>query len=103
MRRSVDSATVVPTYPLPVGTTGHAFDPGRIVQVPPHRLAEATLKCLLWSPAEFPLDLARIDRVASVVAGPVLHERDEIGVPLAVSPGSQLIEDDADALHHVEI
>src|SRR6266516_2609832 len=103
MRSSVTSDTVVLAQPLPVGTTSHAFDPIPIIQVPLYRLTNATCKSLLGSPAEVPLDLARIDRVASVVPGPVLHEGDQIGVRLAVCPGSQLIEDHAHALHHVEI
>jgi hypothetical protein len=51
-----------------------------VVEVPAHGLAQAGLEGLLRPPAELALDLARVDRVAPVVAGPVGDVRDEAAV-----------------------
>src|SRR5436190_19709454 len=47
-------------------------------QVPPDGFAKAGFKRVRRMPAEFPLDLGRVNGVTAVMAGPVLDERDEL-------------------------
>src|SRR6266446_5224714 len=59
--------------PLPIAPTGHFADPLFVLQVPLHGLANSGFKCFQRTPAEFPLNLARVHGVTPVVARPVLH------------------------------
>ena len=56
------------------------FAPGAIGQIPLHGFAQPAGKSLLRHPAEFALDLARINGVAQIVTGAILHKDDEIAV-----------------------
>src|SRR5262245_36611948 len=83
--RRPDLSAVLAGVELPVGAAAGLFHPRRVVLVPPHRLGQAALPRLRRPPAQLALDLARVDRVAAVVAGPVLHEADQ-GARLAQGP-----------------
>src|ERR1051325_5059857 len=56
----------------------HRLHPLLIVEIPTHRFANALFELVRGNPAEFLLNLARVDRVTAVVAGTVLHERDQL-------------------------
>ena len=70
MQRSARRSS--PLHPLAVGAALHVGDPVGVVEVPLHGLADAGLEGLGRAPAELALDLARVDRVAPVVAGAVV-------------------------------
>lgn len=63
-------------YPLAVCATLNTDYLLRAYQVLLHGLADAGLKGFGRLPAEFPLDIARVEAVAPVVAGAVLHVGD---------------------------
>src|SRR5690606_1761292 len=96
-------AAILLAHPLPVLATRDAFHPLGVVEEPLHRLAQPRLERLLRPPAELALDLARVDRVAAVVSGPVLHERDELVVARATRARTQLVEDPADRADDLEV
>jgi hypothetical protein len=73
-----------------------------VVEVPAHGLAQAALEGLLRPPAELALDLARVDRVAPVVAGPVGDVRDQAAVR-TWRIGSHLVEQGADGLDDLDV
>ena len=62
--------------PLPVGAAGDLFHPVFIFQIPFDGLAHTGLETLARLPSQFALDLARVDGIATVVAGTVLHKGD---------------------------
>src|ERR1700691_5283678 len=75
--RRCNSHRVVRLNPLPVPSAGHRTHPLFMLQIPPHRFANSTLKCFLWLPSQFALNLGRIHRVPPVVTWPVLHKSDQ--------------------------
>ena len=75
--------------------------PGLVVEVPTHGFLQGLLKGLGRRPADLGLRLARIDRVAAVVAGTVGDERDQILVRSVLRP--QPVEGGAERLHHGEV
>ena len=54
--------------------------PGAVLEVPGHGLAEAFGEGRARPPPELPGELGRVDRIASIVAGPIRDERDELAV-----------------------
>ena len=60
--------------------------PFGIGQVPLYGLADAGFKGFVWLPTEFALDLAGVDGVAPVVAGPV---PDQVEGVLRLAEGAQ--------------
>src|SRR5258705_8030619 len=83
--RVVGSPFVLEGDPVAVRACGDIADPILIVQIPADRLAQARVETLARRPAEVAPDLAGVDRVAPVVARPILHEGDlpRIGTPVA--------------------
>src|SRR5688572_20375385 len=61
----------------PIAAVQDALPPGAVFEIPVNRLLESRRKRLLRPPAERALDLAGIDRVAAVVPGAILYERDQ--------------------------
>ena len=64
---------VVGMHPVLVGARRHFFHPRLVVEVPLHGFAQPARKRLLGTPAQFPFQLTRIDRVAAVVARAILR------------------------------
>src|SRR5207302_3532103 len=75
----------------------HRVAPCLVIEVPAHGLANAGGEGLPRRPAELALDLGGIDRIAPVVAEPVLHEGDEVGV-FALLAGQRFLKKIADGL-----
>lgn len=67
---------VVAVEPLAILAAGDLVDPVHVFEVPLHGLAQAGLESCLWFPSEFVTDLARVERIAPVMAGTVLYEGD---------------------------
>src|SRR5688572_8089851 len=66
------------TDPLqPIAAVENALPPRAVLEVPVNRFLEPCRERLLRPPAERPLDLAGINRVAAVVPGAILHEGDQ--------------------------
>src|SRR6267142_1809392 len=61
-----------------LGLLENRLHPFLVLDIPPHRLANPFLELVRRRPAEFLLNLARVDRVAAVVARAVLHERNQL-------------------------
>src|SRR6478752_1093797 len=53
----------------------HLLAPVAVVEIPSHRFAQPRLEGPLGGPFELAADFRRVDRVASIVAGPVGDER----------------------------
>src|SRR5262249_32899303 len=69
----------------------HAFAPVAIVEVPAYRESHAGLEVVARLPCELAPDLARVDRVATVVSGAILDERLERGVALRGAGAERLV------------
>src|SRR5690606_40622355 len=67
------SSCVLPCDPVLIVAAGRPHHPGTIVEIPSYVLPEARFEGFARLPAEFPPELRRIDRIAAVVAGTVLH------------------------------
>src|SRR3979411_1797297 len=67
-------------HPLAITAAGDITDPVFVFKIPADRFADAALKRLQRMPVQFALDFAGVHRVPAVVAGAVLHERDELAV-----------------------
>src|SRR5579871_1384605 len=72
------SSRVVGRNPMTVTSAGDVSHPFFILKIPAHRLAESGFKGFFRLPTQFPFDLASIDRIAAIMARPVLHVRNEI-------------------------
>src|SRR5437016_13467516 len=66
--------------PVAIASGCDFLHPGIIFQIPPHGLSNAALERLTRLPAQVALNLSGIHRVAAIVAGAILHERDQISV-----------------------
>src|SRR5579863_4798407 len=55
----------------------HARTPSLVGKIPVHGLGDAGFETFALAPAQFALELARVDRVAPVVTGPVLDVVDK--------------------------
>ena len=76
----------------------------QVFQIPRNCLANAARKALLRLPSQLGSDLAAVDGVAPVVAGTILHIRDQFTPGTRTQfVGTQFIEDVADRLHHRDI
>src|SRR5690606_10953410 len=60
-----------------IGAAGNAVDPQAVRQIPRDGRREPLFECPKRLPAEFPANLAGIDRVAPIVARPIGHKIDE--------------------------
>ena len=61
-----------------VDSLSQRLPPFLVIQVPKHGFSKAGLESLQCSPAEFFLDLGRINRVAPVVTRPVRNKADQL-------------------------
>ncbi|KFB66919.1 MAG: hypothetical protein CAPSK01_003858 [Candidatus Accumulibacter vicinus] len=78
-------------------------NPVLILEIPLYGLADTGVEGFRRFPAQFPLDLAGVDGVAAIVAGPVGDIADLFVVGLAVGTWSKLVEQRADRVYDVEI
>jgi hypothetical protein len=66
--------------PVAIAARRYVLHPVGIVEIPSDRLANAAFERFGRPPAKFSLDLAGIDRVASVVARPIGYEGDLVAI-----------------------
>ena len=97
------SAPVLFADPVLVGAAGDVGNPGLVVEIPLHCLADAGLEGLGRLPAEFPFELAGVDGVATVVAGAVLHVGNLFLVRFAVGTWAEFVEDGAQGMDDVKV
>src|SRR5574337_1012026 len=71
------SASPLPQPFHPVTAIQHALHPRLVVEIPVHGAGDAGFEIHTRLPAELALQLRRVDRVAAVVAGAILHELDQ--------------------------
>src|SRR5665213_2468195 len=93
-------AAVMMRDPLAVVAARRGGKPLRVGEVPGERAAHSAGKSLGGLPAELATDLARIDRVAAIVARAVGDERHQLRV---IAAGPQLGQQVAERAHHVEV
>src|SRR5690606_17938627 len=84
-----------------IDTVAQRAPPPLVLNVPAHRLLDAGVEVFLRAPAELGLELGSIDCIARVMARAV---SDELNQPVVRSPlWLHLVEDLADAAHHVDV
>src|SRR5208283_1625113 len=93
---------IVRGNPLPVVPARHIPHPGFILKIPANRLPNPALERFLRLPSQFAFDLAGVHGIAPVVAGTILHVRDECP-PGAFRTWRKLIHQVADRLHDFDI
>src|SRR5258708_16107833 len=82
--RGTGALAIVECDPVAICITGDIRNPFLILEVPTDRLAQAALERFLRLPAKLAFDLARINPVAPVVPGPIVHERDFLPIGFSV-------------------
>src|SRR5262250_443957 len=88
LRAFVSSWQVQSSQPEPLPIVAprlHVFAPLEVLEVPLRGLREAVLERVARRPPELTADLRRVDRVPSIVSGPIGHE----GFQLAVAPAAE--------------
>ena len=73
--------------PLFVGSGGDVLNPSLVVEVPLDGFADACIEGLGRFPAEFAVDLGRVDGVAAVVTGAISDIGNLLLVALPIIPG----------------
>src|SRR5690606_8162927 len=86
-----------------VGAVQNALGPVGVGEVPVDSRGNAVLEGHGRGPAELVADLARIDRVATVMARAVAHEGDLAGARLAVLARAAFGKQAADGLHDLDV
>src|SRR5207247_3451120 len=89
----------------------HRLAPGPVGEVPADGGEQAALEVVAGPPAQLLPDLGGVDRVASIVAGTVLHEGLEPGVAFQPAGeeggvggrGVDLVQDRAEPVHHLQV
>ncbi len=90
-------------HPVFVSTALHIGHPIGVGQVPLDGFADTGLKGLGRLPAQFRFELARVNRVAAVVAWAVGHVADLLGVRLSVSAGAQFVQQRAHCFDNFDV
>src|SRR5215471_8255185 len=101
--RGTGALTIVECDPVAICVTCDIRNPFLILQVPTDRLAQTALEGFLGPPTKLAFDLARIDPVAPVVAGPILHESNLLPIRFAVAARLALVEDITEPMQHFKI
>src|SRR6266849_55505 len=101
--RGTGVLTIVECDPVAICITGDIRNPFLIFEVPTDRLAQTTLERFLRLPAKLAFDLARINPIAPIVAGPILHESDLLPIGFAVAARLALIQDSTEPMHHLKV
>jgi hypothetical protein len=89
--------------PVLVGAGGYVLDPGLIIKVPLDCFADAGLEGLSGFPAEFAVDLGRVDGVAAVVTGTIGDIGDLLFVALSIRARGKLVKDGTEGMDDVEV
>jgi len=71
---------IVGLDPLAILSRSHFVDPRLIVEIPMHRFLDASLKRFRRLPAEFALELVRIDGIAAIMSRSICHKGDLVAV-----------------------
>src|SRR5262245_4981438 len=77
--------------------------PGAVVHVPPYGRLEALLEGMFGRPAEFAVELGKINRIAKVMPRSVGHERDQLAMRWPRRASGETIHDLADRADHVDV
>src|SRR5690348_11700245 len=77
--------------------------PRLMVEVPVDRAGNTGFEIDRRAPAEFALQFGRIDGVAAIVAGSVLHELDQAFALATIRQRPLLIEQSTDGFHHLDV
>src|SRR6267378_6719231 len=101
--RGTGALAIVECDPVAICITGDIRNPFLIFEVPTDRLAQTAVERFLRLPTKLAFDLARINPVAPIMAGPVLHESDLLPIGFAVAPRLALVQDITDAMHHLKV
>src|SRR5258707_5186951 len=101
--RGTGALAKVECAPVAICSTGHIRSPFLILEVPTDRLAQAALERFLRLPAKLAFDVARINPVAPIVAGPILHESDLLPIGFAVAARLALVKDVTYEMHHLNV
>src|SRR5215467_10564632 len=99
--RGTGALTIVECDPVAICITGDIRNPFLIFEVPTDCLAQAALERLLRFPAKLAFDLACIDPIAPIVAGPILDESNLLPIGPAVAARLALVEDITQPMHHL--
>ena len=86
-----------------IRTIHHGAPPVFVGKIPFDCLAQTTPEIFVRPPAERAFELARVDRIAQIMSGPVGDKRDQISVPEAIAARTQFIKDGADRPHHIDV
>jgi hypothetical protein len=79
---------------------GDLFDPVLVLKIPGNRQPKPRAKVMTRSPAQFPLDFGRVNRIAPVVTGAVRYEGYELP-GLAAQFRPQFVDQVANPFHDV--
>src|SRR5258708_12280420 len=101
--RRTGALAIVECDPVAICITGDIRNPFLIFEVPADRLAQTALERFLRLPTKLALDLARINPVAPIVAGPILHESDLLPIGFAVAARLALVKDVTSEMHHLQL
>src|SRR5258708_12468461 len=101
--RGTGALAIVESDPVAICITGDIRNPFLIFEVPTDRLAQTALERFLRLPTKLAFDLARINPVAPIVAGPILHEGDLLPIGFAVSARLAPVQPLTHPPHHLHI
>src|ERR1700674_3251130 len=90
-------------HPWAIAAARDITDPVFVFKIPADRFSDAGLKRLQRMPVQFPLDFAGVHRVAAVVAGSVLDERDELAVWNGSVVRAQFVQQFANGPDNIEV
>src|SRR5260370_32176333 len=97
--RGTGALAIVECDPVAICITGDIRNPFLILEVPTDRLAQTALERFLRLPPKLAFDLARINPIAPVVAGPILHESRLLPLGFAVTAPLALLQDATTEMH----
>src|SRR5262245_3648176 len=101
--RRTGALVIVECDPVAICITGDIGNPFLVFEVPTDRLAQTALERLLRLPTKLAFDLARINPIAPIVAGPILHESDLLPIGFAVAARLALVQDITEPMHHLKV
>ena len=89
----------------------HGVAPRSILQIPLNRCGEAGIEIVNWLPSKFSTNLARVDRVASIVAGAVFDEAFQFPITtnslgdqsIVLGGGPQCLERITNLIHDLKV
>src|SRR5690606_17877835 len=100
--RTAGASRVVLRHPVAIGARCHVADPVTIVEIPQDRGFETGAEIAFRLPAELACQLARVDGVTAIMAGPVGDKGDLIAIRARVAR-PVAVEQIAYGADHLEI